>query len=130
MNAEGSPQQPASQPGDQNARTDDGLSSLPALTRGLLEQVLEEMEPDGREPEQPDLAALLQVVRKYRGQPLSLEPVLVELVEAMLMRQFAQSAPNENWKAISRDVADKLNEDPRSQSRLHELWRRLSQRQE
>ncbi len=121
-------------PGETNRSTanktvgdDDSLASFSMLTRGLLEQVLQETESDSHSPESPDLAVLVPIVRKYAGCELRFDPVLVELVEAMLIHQFAKAAPKEDWKNIARQVAEQLFEDLESQRRLHELWSRLRQ---
>jgi hypothetical protein len=103
---------------------------LTALTRGLLEQVLDATEAATQEPAPAaaaDLLVLREVARRHAGRPLVVDPILVELVEAMLVSQFKQAGPRDNWTEIARQVAERLFEDPPSEKRLHELWQRLSQ---
>ena len=82
--------------------------------RELLDRVLEQTLArinEGVLFEAPDMNALKEVARRYRGQPLSLEPVAVELVQAALRPQ----------------VARMLIDDPTAHDRLQGFWDRLSQ---
>jgi hypothetical protein len=101
-----------------------------AVDQGLLESVLRQTEAvcnaddpiDGR-----DVEAVRAVARRHRGVPFALDPVLVELVQAVLRGQL-QSALNspEAWRAICVRVAQTLFEDPASHDRLRAFWARLS----
>lgn len=120
---------------DEPAESERKPSDLAALAHGLLEQVLQETESASQESNGPnaaaealETAALQAIARRYAGAALVLDPILVDLVEEMLTSRFKSTAPSENWRAISRQVAEHLLEDPQSQRRLAELWQRLSQR--
>lgn len=112
-------------------KTSDGTtdpSKLTALTQGILEQVLHETESISNQPaaeESADLTALCNIARKYPNSQLVLDPILIELVEVMLTRQFKSENAIADWKIIARRVADGLFEDPGSHRRLHEFWNRL-----
>ncbi|WP_254509836.1 hypothetical protein [Anatilimnocola floriformis] len=73
-------------------------------------------------------AALLEVARRYPGEPLSLDPIAIELVAACLAVQMPMIASRE---ALSRRmnawIASSLLEDPAAQQRLSELWARLGE---
>jgi hypothetical protein len=73
-------------------------------------------------------AALLEVAKRYPGEPLSLDPIAIELVAACLQVQMPAIAARE---ALSRRmnswVASSLLDDPAAQQRLSELWARLGE---
>jgi len=101
------------------------------LSRGLLDEVIRQTESMSQETsaaDQADLEALLAVARRYAGQPLTLDPILVELVQAMLVRQFERQASQVDWRGISLKVAQTLFDDPQAQTKLHRLWKGLTQR--
>ena len=72
--------------------------------------------------------ALLEVAKRYPGEPLSLDPVAIELVGACLAVQMPAIAARE---ALARRmfawVASSLLEDPAARQRLAELWARLGE---
>lgn len=103
-------------------------SSGRSLPRHLLEEVLRQtsaMMEDASESTDEDLGALLVVARRHVGRVLTLEPVLIELVEAMLRHQFEAHLPTEDWEPMARQIAETLYEDPAAQERLQRLWSRL-----
>ncbi|HUT09710.1 MAG TPA: hypothetical protein VMY42_04380 [Thermoguttaceae bacterium] len=60
------------------------------------------------------------------AKPLTLEPVGVELVEAVLRNHFpTQPHASQLWQAINVRIALTLLEDPVSRERLEALWIRL-----
>jgi hypothetical protein len=73
-------------------------------------------------------AGLLDVARRYPGEPLSLDPIAIELVAACLQTQFPALVRRD---ALSRRmyawVASSLLEDPAARQRLAELWARLGE---
>lgn len=73
-------------------------------------------------------AALLEVAKRHPGEPLSLDPIAVELVAACLQVQLPAIAARE---VLSRRmyawVASSLLDDPAAQQRLSELWARLGE---
>ena len=104
----------------------------PALSR-LLEHVMrqtleccETVEPLNA----AEMRALGEVARRYRGRPLVLEPVAVELVEAVL-DSFCPTANNSSrfWRNISVQVAQSIIDDPPALARLKTFWIRLSEKE-
>ncbi len=103
--------------------------SSPAPDPDLLETVLRETEelldgdqaPDGREKD-----ALRDVARRHGGDPLCLDPVTVELVQAVVGSRF-RSRPDsvDFWREMVLQVARSLFDDPVSHERLRALWARL-----
>lgn len=72
--------------------------------------------------------ALLEVAKRHPGEPLTLDPIAIELVGACLSVQMPAIAARE---ALSRRmyawVASSLLDDPVAQQRLSELWARLGE---
>jgi hypothetical protein len=104
------------------------LRPAPPTESGLLGQVLQHTTEigDGGEPlERREREALAEVARRYRGQPLDVDPVATELVGAMLVT-LIPSPPNsaEGRAVIARCVAQTLVDDPRCQERLAAIWKR------
>lgn len=76
--------------------------------------------------EASDLKPLLEVAERHRGRPLELEPVAVDLVDAALRDYFRQGPGGmDEWRQISRRVAETLFEDPTARERLEAFWNRL-----
>lgn len=108
---------------------EDQNSSSPVLDPGLLEKVLRETAElfhtdrplDGR-----DRAALGEVARRHRGKPLALEPVAVELVQAVVGTRF-EARPDAAgfWREMAIHVAQAIMDDPAAHGRLEELWNRM-----
>ena len=98
---------------------------------GLLEQVLQETlfgSGEGGSLDEPLMASLVEVARRHQGQPLSLDPVLVDLVQAIVRINLSHLAARDaDWQAMSRQIAATLWEDQPSQGRLERLWTRLSE---
>lgn len=71
---------------------------------------------------------LLEVARRRRGEPFSIDPAGFELVEAVLRSCFGKlrSGPALH-QAMSREVARSLCEDPVQKERLEALWARLQE---
>jgi len=113
----------------QPIRADSLVKKRSAPDREFLEKVLEEtlLAADGSEKvTQADLEAVQGVARRFGGQPFKLEPVAVELVQAILSSYF-RTPPNspEPWQAMSVEIAQSLLEDPVLKERLEALWLRL-----
>jgi len=69
------------------------------------------------------------VVRRHRGEALRLEPLVRELVEAVLRVEFRRRpAWIPLWPGISTRIAQALWEDPVSRGRLETLWDHLAKR--
>ncbi len=78
--------------------------------------------------ESPDPAALEAaeaVARRHRGAELTLVPVAVELVEAVLSPMFHASAAS---SVMIERISETLWEDPVARPRLEQLWNRLRER--
>lgn len=104
---------------------------LPTPDRALLETVLRQTLASCTSDDPTDTAdmeAVEQVARRRRGQPFALDPVVVELVEAMLQAEFhVKPNASEVWSGMSLQLAQTLFEDPLSRHRLKTLWARLSE---
>jgi hypothetical protein len=98
---------------------------------GLLEKVLQATlfgSGDGGSPDEPLMASLVEVARRHQGRPLSLDPVLVDLIQAIVRINLSHLAGRDaDWHAMSRQIAATLWEDQRSQERLERFWTRLSE---
>ena len=99
----------------------------PTLMERVLRETLAAAEQDAAfNP--ADVAALREVVRQHSGIPISLEPVAIDLVLALLTTHFRSTArPPEFWQALAKRIATTLWDDPPSQTRLQRLWSRLSE---
>jgi len=98
---------------------------------GLLEQVLQETlfgSGEGGSLDEPLMASLVEVARRHQGRPLSLDPVLVDLVQAIVRINLSHLAGKDaDWQGMSRQIAATLWEDQPSQERLERFWTRLSE---
>ncbi|MEX0712151.1 MAG: hypothetical protein WD278_07360 [Pirellulales bacterium] len=102
------------------------------VDRSLLEKVVEQtlLNLGGSEPMAPeDVAALREVASRHSGRVFGLEPVAVEMVEAVLRGQFEQLHTDQSRRAIAAEVATTIYEDQVSHDRLLALWNRLSEAQ-
>lgn len=97
----------------------------------LLEQVLQETlfgSGEGGALDEPLMASLVEVARRHQGRPLSLDPVLVDLVQAIVRINLSHLAARDaDWQPMSRQIAATLWEDQPSQERLARFWSRLSE---
>jgi hypothetical protein len=102
-------------------------------SQGKLHEVLREAlvlaEAGPYSPENDEqVSALREVARRRRGEPFSLEPVAVEMVEAVLRTLLgAPSGEEQAWGTVSRAVAETLCDHPASEKRLRALWERLGE---
>ncbi len=106
-----------------------GSSEGRPYDRALLERVLQETLTDDDLRETltgVDKAALLEVAARYRNQPLSLDPVVVALVRAMLRTHFEALPGSEDlWRTISGEIGQTLWDNPAVRLRLEAFWRHL-----
>lgn len=105
---------------------DGGEPRSPPVDPALLEEVLERSLAAG--PEALDLSqrqALAEVARRHRGQPLAVEPMVVELVREVLRGQFPVAGGQGLWERLVLQVAESLWDDPAARARLEGLWKRL-----
>lgn len=95
----------------------------------LLEKVLRETlaASDPEVPMSPgEWEALREVAQRHTDLGLSLDPVVIQLVTAILVTRFRDvECPAELWQVLARQIAGTLWEDPTSRARLHALWGRL-----
>ena len=99
----------------------------PALLDKVLKQTLD-AQSSGDPSANDRMRALVDVARRHRGKPLTLEPVAVELVEAVLAEEFPQPhTPPKLRQAMSARIAQTLLDDPVSRERLAVFWARLSE---
>ena len=119
---------------EQPAASDSRSSSDRNSRRDLFEEVMrqtqelcdEGAEINGTEINSAEKEAILEVARKFQGQPFSLDPVLGELVRAVLRSRLPERAGSgAAWREISAEIAETLFEDPVSRDRLERFWSRL-----
>jgi hypothetical protein len=100
--------------------------------RALLDLVLHQTllaEGGQIEDKSETLDALVEVARRRSGEPFALDPVAIELVQTALKNPFRRLITNnEEWQAMTRQVAQTLCDDPASYDRLSSMWRRLGER--
>jgi hypothetical protein len=106
---------------------DEGDDAAPDFLKQVMSQTVAGM-TSSRELSPQVYAALLEVAKRYPGEPLSLDPIAIELVSASLKVQMPAIAGRE---ALSRRmyswVASSLLDDPAARQRLAELWARLGE---
>lgn len=73
-----------------------------------------------------DVARLRAVAHRRKDLPLTLEPVVVEMVRAVMAVDFAglENDPD-RFRALTIDIARALMEDPAAVKRLEGLWSKL-----
>ena len=115
---------PAAEPTAQRA---DGLApGEPTLLESVLRRTA--ALTNAEEPvDDEEMAAVEQVARRLKGHAFALDPVVVDLVGAMLLVEFGRQWTSPGlWEVVSRRIARTLFEDPTSRARLETLWARLS----
>jgi hypothetical protein len=99
------------------------------IDRGFLDQVLNRAFQGGERPsaevESATLDELRRIAKTYQGHPLTVEPVAVELVHAVLARRAIRGEKPESWQKMLTQVAESLFDDPASKERLEAFWARL-----
>ena len=119
-------------PGGDASREDPGVPgkiSLPDrnLLQGILDRALSCLEPTDREV-RSDLGVLSKVAARHPGKPFTLDPIAIDLVEAMLDSSFSSLGCRPGaWRSVSEAVARTLCDDPTAQERLQALWLRLTE---
>jgi hypothetical protein len=99
-----------------------------AADSSLLERVLRQTQEifGTAEPlDRNDLQALRDVAARYRGRPLELEPMAVELVAAAIGGICPSKKNTEFWRHVTVQVASILMNDPTTFARMNALWIRL-----
>jgi hypothetical protein len=99
----------------------------PEVLQQVLNQTLAGM-TSTRELSPKVYAALLEVAQRHVNEPLSLDPVAIELVAGCLQVQFpALAARTALARRMNLWVAESLLADPAARQRLTELWARLGE---
>jgi hypothetical protein len=118
-----------SEKNDAPSKPVEDASAMPrTVDSGLLERVLRQTlavcGPD--EPiDATEMQALREVAARYRGRPLELEPVAVDLVAAAIDGLCPSRKNGEFWRNVTLQVARLLMDDPSSFARMNALWIRL-----
>jgi hypothetical protein len=128
MSAGSSPEDASGQ--FQSRAADEAPSNERPLDPALLERVVRQTLAGGtvEEPLRPEeMDAMREVARRRQGEPLGLDPVATELVDAVLRTQFGNPVNAAGiWQALCRQVAETVMDDPVSHQRLESLWSSLS----
>lgn len=118
---------------ERQKQEDRGEQSPPdELTDSLLGRMLSAANEQIADPHEVDAAvtaAMEDVARRHAGQPLELEPVGIELIEALLVAQFPLFASRDTLRArAAKAIAQSLLADPTARVRLENLWASLGER--
>ena len=96
----------------------------------MLDQILELAlggAPQAGFVEPEDVTAMRKVAKSLAGHSFALEPVVVELIHAVLQLQFQKAGiPSATVHAMARQIATTLYDDPSARARLEALWAGLS----
>lgn len=108
-----------------------GSPSAPDPSPSMLDDVVAQTSERLATPQELSAAvraALVEVARRYAGQPLTLDPAGIALVEALLSAEFAIFAERPPLLArTARAVAQSLLNDPEARLRLEHLWAQLGE---
>lgn len=103
-----------------------GESADASLLESVLRQTAQMADSD-EPPSRAEMEAVEEVARRLAGSSFALEPVVVELVGAMLLVQYGQQWNSPAlWRVVSQRIARSIFEDPLSRQRMERLWDRLS----
>ena len=95
----------------------------------LLDEILQQTLRNADQPRPQvaaELAALAEVARRYPDQALTVQPILEELVDAILAPQLAaMSLPTAARQGMVAELARTLYDDSASRERLEALWNSL-----
>ena len=120
----------SSQPDSEHYRPAPEPSPDVLSERSLLDEVLSQTEASfqsGQPEELSNLAPFLEVARRYPNQPLVLEPIGIELVQAALKNYFQKlNISSEKRRKMVISIACTLFEDPVTRERLKKFWNQLS----
>jgi hypothetical protein len=118
-----------SQPSDQRDTCAPQPDPAEKTKRELLEQVVAETIAAGNVAVSPqEREALLAVAHRHRGRPLEHEPVVPELVLAILQLRFNRlDLDTTEWQEMAVSVAATLLDAPDVRAHLQAYWDRLGQ---
>ena len=95
-----------------------------------MEKILEEtlLAADSDQPvDTEQLQALASIGLRHAGQPLSLDPIVIELVHSILRHRWGEQIQRSPaWSEMPRAIAVTLWESPNAHQRLDRLWDRLA----
>jgi hypothetical protein len=93
----------------------------------MMEQVLLRTLTDSATSLDPvERDALLTVVRRHQNEAFEIDPVAVDLVEALLRCEFKNPITSpEGWRRMCYDVAKTLFDDPVARQRMQAIWTAL-----
>jgi hypothetical protein len=98
----------------------DLLAQVVHETLRALEQDMQRREGRG------ERESLRQLRGRHRDAPLTLDPIVIEMVEALLEGRFASVPRQATFRQqAARWIAESLWEDPEARQRLHALWEQL-----
>ena len=116
-------------PSGQNSRSS-SFRTGDSVSRRVLEDVIKQTASlySFETPTDPaDLAPLREVAASLRGKEFGLDPVVLELVRAMLRKQLHGLWKSEQQLGeVANRVAESLFDNPESNERLGKLWDRLT----
>ena len=117
-------------PAPQSRQPADEPEAKPAVGSEMLDQILELAlggSPQAGFVEPDDVTAMRKVAKTLAGQSFALEPVVVELIHAVLQVQFRKAGiPSATVRAMALQIATTLYDDPSARARLEALWAGLS----
>lgn len=126
---------PPSQPSvektvDDRPPVDRRTADIRSTSQALLDQVLSQTtraEAGLATSDSPEVAALREVARRHRGEHLiAAEPVVVDLVDALLRPQFHPDFVRSlGWTRMIGQIAQTLVDDPVVLGRLQKFWATL-----
>jgi hypothetical protein len=115
--------------------TDGSHQHYTALGREILSGLLDRhsitsLRSDSPPLEDDEMVAIREIASRHSGQPLSLDPIVMELVRALVVRWYApgltDKAMHGQWNFIADQIAASLYEDPVARERLQLFWSRLT----
>lgn len=121
---------PPARPAADASPADRRAADIRSTSQALLDQVLSQTtraEAHLGESDSPELRALRAVARRHRGEHLiAAEPVVVDLVDALLRPQFHPDfVTSPAWSRMTGQIAQTLVDDPVVLGRLQAFWATL-----
>jgi len=128
MSSSSDPQRGQHRPHREVPATNDSAGELPP---DMLREVVAETSAQLATPEELDpalKAALLEVARRFAGQPMTVDPAGTALLEAVLRFQLPALADRQALLGrTARVVATSLLADPEARLRVEHLWAKLAE---
>ena len=128
MSSASDPQRGQHRPHREVTAANDSAGDLPP---DMLREVVAETSAQLATPEELDpalKAALLEVARRFAGQPMTVDPAGTALLEAVLRFQLPALADRQALLGrTARVVATSLLADPEARLRVEHLWAKLAE---